>query len=142
MVEENLQRTLAVTKKGFPAMWVQTQRFAGPNVRYGECGAVCSPNGKLTRIIRSLYNYTKIKSLVRISSKCVYIEATYNIDGSLVAIYKVDNLDFENKKVNLTRVATYKDGKWDNTSYLKNYKEGIHSSLMRAKKIYSLSDLD
>ncbi len=142
MIRENLERTLAVTKKGYPAMWVQTQRFAAPNVRYGQCGAVCSPNGKLTKIIRSLYNYTKVKSLVRLSSKCVYIEANYNIDGNVIAIYKIDKLDFENKKVILHRVAAFQDGKWDNTSYLKNYKEGVHSAIRRAKKIYSLSDLD
>ena len=39
-------------------------------------------------------------------------------------------------------VANFKDGKWDNSSYLKKYKEGIHSTLMRAKKFYSLRDLD
>ena len=48
----------------------------------------------------------------------------------------------KNKKVILRKVATFKEEKWDNTSYLNNYKVGIHSTLMRAKKFYSLMDLD
>lgn len=142
MEEEKLEKTLSVTKKGFPAMWVYTTRFAAPNVRYGQSAAVCTPNGKMTKIIRTLQNYTKVKHLVRITNKCVYIESTYNIDGSTVKIYKIDNIDFENKKITLSKVATFQDGKWDNSSYVRNYKEGVHSTLMRAKKFYSLRDLD
>ena len=142
MEEEKLERRLSITKKGFPAIWVQTLRFAAPNVRYGYSSAICSPNGKLTKVIRTLENYTKVKHLVGISKKCVFIQSTYNIDGSVVEIYKVEELDFKNKKVILRKVATFKEEKWDNTSYLNNYKVGINSTLMRAKKFYSLMDLD
>lgn len=142
MEEEKLERRLSITKKGFPAIWVQTLRFAAPNVRYGYSSAICSPNGKLTKVIRTLENYTKVKHLVGISKKCVFIQSSYNIDGSVVEIYKVEELDFKNKKVILRKVATFKEGKWDNISYLNNYKVGIHSTLMRAKKFYSLMDLD
>ena len=142
MEEEKLERRLSITKKGFPAIWVQTLRFAAPNVRYGYSSAICSPNGKLTKVIRTLENYTKVKHLVGISKKCVFIQSSYNIDGSVVEIYKVEELDFKNKKVILRKVATFKDGKWDNISYLNNYNIGIHSILMRAKKFYSLMDLD
>lgn len=142
MEEEKLEKKLSITKKGFPAMWVQTLRFAAPNIRYGLSGAVCSPNGKLTKIIRTNHNYTKISHLVRISSKSVFIQAKYNIDGSIVEIYKVDTIDTENKKIVFNKVATFEDDKWDNTSYVKNYKIGVHSTLMRAKKFYSLRDLD
>ena len=142
MIEEKLEKTLSVTKKGFPAMWVHTVRFASPNVRYGQSEAICSPNGKMTKIIRTLQNYTKVKHLVRISSKCVYIQSRYNIDGSIVEIYKIDSIDFDNKKIIFNKVATFKDGRWDNSSYLKKYKEGIQSTLMRSEKFYSLRDLD
>ena len=142
MEEEKLERRLSITKKGFPAIWVQTLRFAAPNVRYGYSSAICSSNGKLTKVIRTLENYTKVKHLVGISKKCVFIQSSYNIDGSVVEIYKVEELDFKNKKVILRKVATFKEGKWDNISYLNNYKAGIHSTLMRAKKFYSLMDLD
>ena len=87
-------------------------------------------------------NYTKVKHLVGISKKCVFIQSSYNINGSVVEIYKVEELDFKNKKVILRKVATFKEEKWDNISYLNNYKVGIHSTLMRAKKFYSLMDLD
>ena len=133
MEEEKLERRLSITKKGFPAIWVQTLRFAAPNVRYGYSSAICSPNGKLTKVIRTLENYTKVKHLVGISKKCVFIQSSYNIDGSVVEIYKVEELDFKNKKVILRKVATFKEEKWDNISYLNNYKVGIHSTLMRAK---------
>lgn len=142
MEEEKLEKTLSVTKKGFPAIWVQTIRFAAPNVRYGQSSAICSSNGKLTKIIRTLENYTKVRHLVRISNKCVLIQSNYNIDGSTVEIFKVEKIDFENKKILFKKVATFKDGKWVNTSYVRNYKEGVHSTLMRAKKFYSLRDLD
>lgn len=142
MEEEKLEKTLSVTKKGFPAMWVHTQRFAAPNVRYGQSSAVCTPNGEMSKVIRTIQNYTKVKHLVRISSKSVFIQANYNIDGSTVDIYKIDNIDFENKKVELHRVASFKNNKWDNTAYVENYKKGIHSTLMRAKKFYFLQDLD
>ncbi len=142
MEEEKLEKTLSLTKKGFPVIWVHTQRFAAPNIRYGQSCAICSSNGKMTKIVRTIQGYTKVKHLVRVSTKCVYIQSKYNIDGNVVEIYKVDNIDLENKKLTLNKVASFKDGKWDNSSYLKNYKEGIHSTLMRAKKFYSLRDLD
>lgn len=141
MEEEKLEKKLSLTKKGFPAMWVQTLRFAAPNIRYGLSGAVCSPNGKLTKIIRTNQNYIKISNLVRISSKCVFIQSKYNIDGSIVEIYKIETIDYENKKIIFNKVATFKDNKWDNSSYVRNYKVGVHSTLMRAKKFYSLRDL-
>lgn len=142
MEEEKLEKTLSLTKKGFPVIWVHTQRFAAPNVRYGQSCAICSSNGKMTKIIRTIQGYTKVKHLVRVSSKCVYIQSKYNIDGNIVEIYKIEKIDTENNKLILNKVATFKDGKWDNSSYLKNYKECIHSTLMRAKKFYSLRDLD
>lgn len=142
MEEEKLEKKLSVTKKGFPALWVRTERFAAPNVRYGMSCAICAPNGKMTRVIRTLYNYTKVRNLVRVSSKCVYIESKYNIDGSIVEIYKIEKIDFDNKKIILNKVATLKDNKWDNSSYVRNYKEGVHSTLRRAKKFYYLRDLD
>lgn len=142
MEEEKLEKKLSITKKGFPAIWVQTLRFAAPNVRYGYSSAICSSNGKFTKIIRTIENYTKVKHLVRISKKCVLIQSSYNIDGNIVEIYKIEKLDVENEKAIFRKVATFKEGRWDNTSYLKSYKIGIHSTLMRAKKFYSLMDLD
>lgn len=142
MEEEKLERALSITKKGFPAIWVYTQRYATPNIRYGQSTAVCTPNGEMTKIMRTIQNYTQVKRLVRISSKCVIIQATYNIDGSTVLIYKVDSIDTQNKKVILHKVAKLENDKWDNTSYVRNYKKGVHSTLMRAKKIYCLHDLD
>ena len=60
----------------------------------------------------------------------------------LFAWYTSQITTFKNKKVILRKVATFKEEKWDNISYLNNYKVGIHSTLMRAKKFYSLMDLD
>jgi hypothetical protein len=142
MEEEKLEKTLSLTKKGFPAMWVQTNRYATPTARYGQSSAICTENGKLSKIIRTKQYYTKVKQLVRITSKSVYIQSHYSIEGSVVEIYKIEKIDYENKKIILDKVATFKDNKWDTTAYVKNYKEGVHSTLMRAKKIYTLRDLD
>ena len=73
---------------------------------------------------------------------CISIQSTYSIDGNEVDIYEISDLDINNKKASLTKLASFKDGKWDNPSYLNKYKEGVHSTLMRAKKFYSLRDMD
>lgn len=142
MEEEKLEKVLSVTKKGFPAMWVATTRYATPSVRFGQSCAICMPSGKMTKIIRTLQNYTKVKHLVRVMPGCIYIQSKYSIDGNEVTIYEISDLDINNKKASLTKLASFKDGKWDNPSYLNKYKECVHSTLMRAKKFYSLRDMD
>lgn len=139
---KRLVKSITVTKKGYPAMWIQTFRFMQPRVRYGAAAAFCGSNGKLEKIMRTGVGYFKSKNLVRISAKGVYIEANYSLDSSMVKIYKVENIDLENKTVTLKRVATRIDGRWDNSSYMRIYKEGVHSAVMRAKKAYSLRDID
>ena len=133
---------ITITKKGYPAMWIQTFRFMQPKARYGAAAAFCASTGKLEKIMRTGVGYFKSKSLVRISTKGIYIEANYALDSDVVKMYKVENIDMENRTVTLKRVATRIDGRWDNTSYMRVYKEGVHSAVMRAKKAYCLRDID
>lgn len=141
MNKEILEKSLVITKKGKPAYWVNSCRYTSADNRYGYSSAICSSYGNLTRIIRTNKYYTKIKYLVKISPKCVFIESMKTLDGTSVEIYKVDSIDCENKKVVFSKIATYKDNKWDNSSYVKTYKAAIHSTLMRAKKYYNLMDI-
>ena len=139
---KRLVKPITVTKKGYPAMWIQTFRFMQPKARYGAAAAFCASTGKLEKIMRTGVGYFKSKSLVRISTKGIYIEANYALDSDVVKMYKVENIDMENRTVTLKRVATRIDGRWDNTSYMRVYKEGVHSAVIRKKKAYCLRDID
>lgn len=141
MNEEKLEKTFYTTKKGKPVLWVHTGRYTSADTRYGYSSAVCSSHGNLTRIIRTNSYYTKVNHLVKLSPKCVFIQAKKDINDAIVEIFKVENIDEENKKVTLKKLATYKNNKWDDSSYVKTYKTAIHSTLMRAKKYYNLTDI-
>ncbi len=141
MDEELLEKTLNITKTKRLAVWVHTRRYTSPSSRCGYASVVCTEDGKLTRIIHSLNNYTNLKNLVRIEPNYFYIQARKDFNQSIVEIYKVKEIDKENKKVILKKVATFKDNKWDDSSYVSTLKRGIHSALMRAKKYYNLLDI-
>ena len=142
MNEEKLQKTLNVTKKGKLTVWAYTSRYTSINAaRCGYSSTICYPDGKQTRIILTLANYTKVKHLVRIYPDSLFIQAREDIEGTTVEIYKTDKIDEENKKVYFSKVASFKNNKWDDSSYAKICKQAISSVKMRAKKYYSLIDM-
>ena len=142
MEEENLVRNLSLTKKGKYTTWTNTGMSASKNNIFGYGETVCAASGNPTKIIRTIKNYTGLRRLARISPKGMLIHATTDGNGTTIKMFKVESIDEKNKKIYFKKVATFKDKKWDNTSYVRNYKEGVHSTLMRAKKFYSLRDLD
>ena len=142
MDDEIIERKLNISKSGKTCMWVQTNRFTSPANRYGFSSAVCSADGKLTNIIYSTNNYTRIRNLVEIAEGCILITASISLNETNVKLFQVISIDKENMTINLKKLATLKDSVWDNTEYVKKYKAAIHSALMRAKKYYNLIDVD
>ncbi len=137
-----ITKNIVLTNKGYPALWVQTFRFVQPACRYGAAASFCSSNGQLENVLRTGMGYFQNKRLVRISQKGAYIEANYSLDSEIIKIYKIEKIDIENRKAVFKRVATRTNGIWDNTAYMRQYKIGVHSALMRAKKCYYLQDVD
>ena len=137
-----ITKTIVLTNKGYPALWLQTFRFVQPTCRYGAAAAYCGSNGQLENVLRTGMGYFQNNRLVRISQKGAYIEANYSLDSEVIKVYKIENIDIENRKATFKRVATRTNGRWDNPSYMRKYKIGVHSALMRAKKYYFLSDVD
>ncbi|MBQ8379778.1 MAG: hypothetical protein IJX34_03065 [Clostridia bacterium] len=142
MDENKLEKTLNITRKGKPAVWAYTNRYT--SVKAARCGyssAVCYPTGELTKVFLSLANYTKVKHLAKVTPDCLFIQSRVDIDGTLVEIFKTESIDIENKKVVFEKVATFKDGKWDNPEYLNSCKRAITSVKSRAKKYYNMIDM-
>ncbi len=134
-------RKINLTKKGKTAILVHSYRHISPTTRYGYSSSICTPKGYFTKIYRTTYSYSKLKKLVKFNSNSLFIQAMKNQYGSIIQIFKVDNIDLENKKVTLKQVALFKDNRWDNTEYIKNFKTAIKSTSMRAKKYYNMTDI-
>lgn len=138
MEEEILVRNLSLTKKGKYTTWTNTGMSASKNNIFGYGETVCAASGDPTKIIRTIRNYNGLRRLARISPKGMLIRATANENGTTIKMFKVENIDEKNKKIYFKIVAELKNQKWNDTSYLEQYKIGIHSAARRAKKYYKL----
>ncbi|MBO5478072.1 MAG: hypothetical protein J6A15_10050 [Clostridia bacterium] len=142
MNEDILEKALKLTRTRKNAIWTYTNRYTSINAaRCGYSSIVCYPDGKLTKIAVTLSNYTKLRNLARIEPNCLFIQSRVDIEGTTVEIFETLKIDIENEKVILKKVATYKDGKWDNKEYLNTCKRAITSVKSRAKKYYYLRDV-
>ncbi len=138
MEEENLIKNLSLTKKGKYTTWTNTGMSASRNNIFGYGETVCAASGDPTKVIRTIKIYNGIRRLARISPKGMLIRASVDEDGTTVKMFKVESIDEKNKKIYFKKVATLKNKKWDDNSYTKKYRAGIHSASRRAKKYYEL----
>ena len=142
MNDEIIERKLNISKSGKTCMWVQTNRFTSPVNRYGFSSSICDTNGKLTNIIFTTNNYTRVRNLVEIQEGYILITASKSLYEKTIKLYKVNKIDNDSKIITLEKIATYTEDKWNNPNIAKQYKASIHSTLMRAKKYYNLMDVD
>lgn len=138
MEEEKLIRNLSLTKKGKYTAWTNTGMSASKNNIFGFGETVCAASGNPTKIIRTMKTYNGFRRLARISPKGMLIRASVDENGTIVKLFKVEHIDEKTKKIYFNLVATLKNKKWDDPSYVNMYKVGIHSSIRRAKKYYIL----
>lgn len=135
-------KPLKITKKNKQGMKVECSRFTSPTKRYGSSTSICTRDGQLTKIYTTFNNYNRTVKIVKIYPGCYYIKAKYNKNGYSVAVFKVNEIDAKQRTVSLSKVATYKEGKWDNTEILNTIKPSITSTINKAKKYYYFTDID
>ena len=138
MEEEKLVRNLSLTKKGKYTAWTNTGISTSKKNIFGYGETICDASGKPTKIIRTIKTYSCYRRLARISPKGMLIRASVDENGTIVKLFKVEHIDEKTKKIYFNLVATLKNKKWDDSSYVNMYKVGIHSSIRRAKKYYIL----
>ncbi len=154
MNEENVENTmdeeelnsitkpLKITRKNKQCIKIESSRFTSPTKRYGSSTSVCTRDGKLTKIYTTFNNYNRTIKIAKIYPGCYYIKAKYNKNGHNVTIFKVDSIDVNSKTINLSKISSYRGGKWDNKEPLKTIKSSITSTVNKAKKYYYFVNID
>lgn len=145
MDEEELStilKPLKITKKNKQGIKVESARFTSPTKRYGSSTSICTRDGQLTKVYTNFNNYNRTTKIVKIYPGCYYIKAKYNKNGHTVTIFKVDKIDVKEKSISMSKVATYRDGKWDNIELFHSIKPSITSTINKAKKYYYFMNID
>lgn len=145
MDEEELStilKPLKITKKNKQGIKVESARFTSPTKRYGSSTSICTRDGQLTKVYTNFNNYNRTTKIVKIYPGCYYIKAKYNKNGHTVTIFKVDKIDVKEKGISMSKVATYRDGKWDNIELFHSIKPSITSTINKAKKYYYFMNID
>lgn len=137
-----MSKPLKITKKNKQGIKIESSRFTSPTKRYGSSTSICTRDGQLTKIYTTFNNYNRTTKIVKIYPGCYYIKAKYNKNGHSVVIYKVDDIDSKLKIINLSKIATYRNGKWDNTKLLNTIKPSITSTINKAKKYYYFTNIE
>ncbi len=137
-----LTKPLKITKKNKQGMKIESSRFTSPTKRYGASTSICTRDGQLTKIYTNFNNYNRTTKIVKVYPGCYYIKAKYNKNGHSVSVFRVDDIDLKMKSISLSRVATYKEGKWDDIEVFHTLKKSITSTINKAKKYYYFLNID